>query len=461
MQKQPQSILIKSTVLLLSFWISTPLLAWGSTFGSEGMDGSSGADGYAGNDGDDVVIRAQGQMETYYAGGDSGEDGQAGEPGGDAYGCRQPRRTDYDVEGADGGRGGNGGDGGAGGDAGDIIAYFNNISDLRKITVYSSPGTGGFPGDGGNGGMGCSCRRYQWGIRECRTVTEVNPRTNQPVEREVCERKQYYCTDGDNGRDGYSGSYGRNGQMGQVTLIPRMEPLGYTNPNLNIDMQRIDSQSFTLSQHLFENRTGTKSLFGPGSTLNNQYRIWLERIDPVITFNWNDPTRSPADFAGHNVALSIQGRQAVASFPSSVWAKTNISQMGNTTVVNVERALKQSEAMSFNFSKLQGRGASLEAVIDDTAGLSNLVDTKIKIKYYAWMKRRWFTRTKFYLKLEQEIPAANIIKSDDQLIVNLGNLGIKDTYTKQGRKIRVKLFITRSFGGRSEMAQQNLDHTIE
>lgn len=106
-------------------------------------------------------------------------------------------------------------------------------------------------------------------------------------------------------------------------------------------------------------------------------------------------------------------------------------------------------------------GKDLQGTIDDHAGLTEVVSTQVRVEYFAWIKKHWYTSAKFYRQVEQVIPEELLTKEAGKITVALGQLPIKDIYLRLKRKIRVKLFVTRSFGNRSAEQKLEMDYTIK
>ena len=112
-------------------------------FGYQGTSGRDGYSGESGRDGNSYEVKAQGQSMTLDLSASAGRSGYDGERGGDANYCRQPNLSSEDQQGAWGGSGGRGGDGGKGGNAGDLRIFYEQVTNLKKISVYSFGGSGG------------------------------------------------------------------------------------------------------------------------------------------------------------------------------------------------------------------------------------------------------------------------------------------------------------------------------
>ncbi|MBI4404856.1 MAG: hypothetical protein HY537_11880 [Deltaproteobacteria bacterium] len=395
------------------------------TFGMCGQNGYSGRDGMPGYQGRDLTLYAEGQQGSYNLSGSDGGPAENGRRGGDAYSCMQPHGVHTDLMGACGGPGGSGGDGGNGGNAGELTVYFDEINNLRSILVRAIPGRGGWAGYGGQGGYPCHCSVPCWTVVEGGTT------------------KMYHCMDGHPGNSGMQGRTGTSGWYGKVTLIPQMTPLLPVTPALTVAMENMLNGPFELSDNVWDSKTGARSLFAPGSDLNNHYQLFRERVEILYGFDWK-ASRPLTDFAGQKMHLTLRNGSAQLEYPSNIWVVgQEISDSPGKKVFVFEGALYAQEALKLALSDAGGSGKSMWVEVVDLQGVSQLVKTSFSIEYYT--KAALIYR----LRYQGKIGADNIALDGNHFRISLGQLPIESQYLASGQKALIRLSVHRSYGNHS------------
>lgn len=429
-------------------------------FGDSGYSGSSGSSGYDGRDGADIEIVARGQNENFDLRGSDGGDGSRGQDGDDARNCYQRCET-YNLTGAPGGDGGDGGRAGSGGDGGSVLVYFDNVANLKNVLVDSTPGRAGYPGEGSRGGRGCQCSDREWTRRVChqekyeRTVctpANCNPKETgctckrEEYWEEVCEHRTFYCSDGNDGRDGSYGQRMSDGSYGAISIVPRLEPLEATTPNLSLLVQNATSVNYTLTRHEWDNKSGATALFANGSRIRNDYTQYAGKTVKTVSFNWNDKQRGVEYYPNQSIAIGLYSKPALVNvdFPSSVLALYSLSVDGDHTTVSVSKTMRPDELVKVRVDEMYGSETSLTMVLLDDANVSDAAKTKIYIKsgwdlegggeWKAW------------------VPDHLITSEPGKISINIGRLpGIKAKKIKKyfGEKCEFEMQVVREFAGQS------------
>ncbi|MFM6928021.1 MAG: hypothetical protein ACKOX6_06120 [Bdellovibrio sp.] len=390
-------------------------------FGTNGETGRTGSSGSSGSDGQSVTIFAQQLQQSvrYNLSGQDGDDGSLGGDGADAYFCRQERVAE-DLYGADAGEGGAGGSGGSGGDGGDAVIYYSDLSQLKKILIYSVGGEGGRGAYGGRGGaMGCRCDRSSWEMPpRCEEYTNGEGKK----ERRCDSPPRFVCQDGRSGRDGSHGADGRDGSYGSVTLIKSKAALGDENTSARVAVGKLVSGqavNAVLTENLFTQKQGISSLLAAGSQVSDNYSEFVRRASENVSVVWRS-SRRPADFSGI-VSAGINGGAVDFSVSSDDILVTQESHEGHSHVLTIAQAYKMNE-----FSQLamvrEGFGKNTKIKIQAGAPRQDLVQDSYAVK---------ITYVRPILKdkvvYNNVLPASVVQTNGSQAVLNIGTLQFEDS----------------------------------
>jgi hypothetical protein len=432
---------------VLNFGVFAAVLYFSlSTFASrqvgvDGRDGMNGRSGYSGANGQSVVLKADGSNKSLILDGGEGGDAQFAEHGEDAWSCRSGGLPAEDLFGADGGDGGSGGEGGDGGSGGDVTIYYKNASDLKQVFVRSLGGRGGMGASGGRGGRPCYCERRSWTREICRTVKDQN---GNPVQE--CRNVVFNCRDGMYGRDGFSGSRGREGQSGSLTLVKSDSFLEADILRKNLDLATINGAQIVLAKNIFVSKSGASRILAPGSVLSDVYQEFVERKVLTAEVLWQ-ADRPASDFAGQIVSAGFGASEVELRFPAEVWAALTEEVVGNHKEVVIKQALKESEVKNVAF-EVSGKGVDTILKIVDKAVQKELLENSLHLKIE---RDKLLSNPDVY---EGVVPEDFISVVDGNLIVAIGKLPVSDKDTfKGGKKIKVFSKLTRSFAGRSALIE--------
>lgn len=422
-------------------------LAWGATeareFGSEGTSGKNGERGQNAQNTQSTTVFADGSPMRLNLAGQNGGDGKNGENGTDAKCLEQPQEVTYNLRAANGGNAGNGGDGGDGGNGGDLTVYSTNPANLKQITVNAVGGKGGQPGIGGKGGKGCHCTQPYWTVQTCK---------GRPGSSNYrCTTETFQCQNGLDGTDGTQGRPGRDARGGQVTLISLNRPLVDDQPSASVALTELKDRGFTLSKNKWETRTGALSLFAPGSVIDDQYRVLVQRLEHSFLLTWNAP-QSFDKFADQRMTLSLEDNQQINVIPpSQMWLEATTRKENNMTQFVVYNAVLEREVTELVSQGVSGNRTELQLTLEDKADLSNLIATKFDIRYRTTRSDPRFRPVSDYrTKYEGLMPPELIIQQGNKFTFNIGQLPINSEDLKPGLGFEIEVIATRSFGGYSK-----------
>lgn len=427
---------------LTVFALAGSAWGWTSTFGISGSDGFSGANGARGRSGQNVAVYVDGSPQTLVLNGSDGQNAFPGRDGADAWNCFQGRPA-HDLIGARGGDGGTGGHGGSGGDGGDVILYYTNIADLKKIYVQSIGGRGGQGSYGGREGRPCFCQDHRWVTTHCRDER----RPDGTIAR-VCYDVLRTCYDGSFGTPGLSGSSGSSGSPGTLTLIKSSQPLPENVTSDSEALARLPGRRVQLALNQFVTKAGSQALLAPGSILANAYREFTRREVATAEVVWLAPRRAEelGDRAAH---FSFASSGVQLDLPSDVWAQikteTHPTAQGTHTVFTVEQVLLLDEVRNVSFS-VEGNAADVRVRVRDLAIQRELLSDSFNVTL--WKDKSWIAGgddRQFAGAVSSEL----IRVDGNDIILDIGKLPVEDAKTfKKGKKIKVKVTLTRSFSGR-------------
>lgn len=421
-------------------WIA--LSASIETYGSKGVDGTKGEDGKNGQNSDSLTIFSDGSPLTLNLVGRDGENGGNGEAG-QAGNCdSQPLDVKTNLQAPSGGNGGNSGNGGNGGNGGILTVYSTNPANLRQIYVNTSGGKGGQSGTAGQGGQGCNCEEPYWTVETCQ---------GKPGDQNYrCTTENFQCFNGRDGVSGISGTIGQDGNVGQLVLINLNKPLDPDQNAATVTLAQLKDRGFTLSKNQWETRQGATALFAPGSVINDQYRALVERQEKSFILIWNAP-QSFDKFADHTMTLSLGENQAIdVTIPQNIWIEATTQQQNNLTEFVVYNAILESEAVRLQESQLLGSGTNLQLTITDQADLSNLINTRFKVKYSTTRSDPRFRPVSDYsTKFDGEIPPELVTRNGNIFTLDIGKLPIDEGNFRPDLGVEIEITATRSFAGYS------------
>lgn len=428
---------------LTVFALAGSAWGWTSTFGISGSSGFNGSNGISGENGRNVAVYIDGSPQTLVLNGSDGQNASPGRDGEDAWNCYQDRPA-HDLVGARGGDGGNGGHGGSGGDGGDIILYYKNIADLKKVYIQSIGGRGGQGSYGGREGRPCLCQDYSWYTRHCRD----EQRPDGTIAR-VCYDVMRTCYDGSFGTPGFAGGSGSNGSPGTLTLIKSTQPLPENVTSDSESLARLPGRRVQLAVNQFVTKAGSQALLAPGSILANAYREFTRREVATAEVVWAAP-RQAGELGGRTARFSFSSSGVKLELPQDVWAQvaseTHATAQGTHTVFTVQQVLLLDEVRNVSFS-VEGKASDVRVRIRDLALQRELLSDALNVTI--WKDKSWIVGGDDR-QFAGAVPAELIRLEGNEIVIDIGKLSVEDANTfKKGKKIKVKVELTRSFAGHS------------
>lgn len=433
---------------LLLFIGATPASLSAFTFGYTGQDGTDGRDGMSGLSTSDQVVFATGSNQSITLRGTDGEDGEDGRDGEDAWSCHQPYNPEYDLQGADGGDGGRAGRGGSGGNSGSLTFYYQDRANLKPIHIDMIPGNGGKSGRSGYGGRGCRCSQSFWTVQNCTTHHDANgnPITN-------CSNDYYRCWEGRDGNNGSNALDGFDGYMGTLQLVNQTNILEPVYPTQKISLAGLGLANVELSTYSWSQHYGAELLFSPGSTVPSTYYVYEKTIRKGVGFRW-DAQRPASDFIDHYVTLHLNEEQVSATFSSQLWIKSHQEVNPDQVTVVISNLMRESEVKQLSLTEITGNGIDLIATLEDQAPVTDLLTTSFTIKYF--VKGVWAYNSKFI----GSVPSELVTQDGNKLTIAVGKLPIAAKWFNPGKKIRIRLDVTRGFAERELSFELVNNHTI-
>ena len=359
---------MKLTFYVISFLGYFFAAADAFSFGIRGEDGRYGTSGRSGVDGESLVIYSGKKSMIHSSTGSDGENGTIGMPGRDAYQCRQPYKPRRNIKGANGGDGGNGGKGGNGGNGGSALIFYNQLSDLSRLTLINNGGQGGIGARGGEyGGYPCLCEERSWQFFTCEWQLyrkEIVKVIDQPVNKPgkgknkdkenkgkrkkqppIAENSNYWertwttrktdCTETrrppsrpyrdenyryrwelknertktyycDDGLNGYPGTYGSNGRDGKYgdVTLVKGKAIPKDSP---VDTARLSeslSKFYPLSKNVFVKKTGLRAILSTKSRTTDKYKIFVRTDKKKFGIAWRLPN-GPAYYGLQNKQIKV------------------------------------------------------------------------------------------------------------------------------------------------------------
>ncbi|MEG3435782.1 collagen-like protein [Pannus brasiliensis CCIBt3594] len=426
-------------------------------FGTRGRGGGAGKAGNNGKNSDSLTLFLDGSPLKLDLSGQNGTDGERGTNGDDGRCTGQPENSTRDLQAAGGGDGGNGGNGGDGGNGGPLTLYAKDLALLQQVMVNASGGKGGQGGEGGRGGKGCRCQEPFWTIQTC------SGRPGSPDYR--CTTREFRCRDGIDGTSGNNGRPGRDGLLGQLTLIQLDRPLTADQPTASVPLSELKERGYILSKNSWETRTGAASLFAPGSTIDDQYRVLVDRTERSMILIWNAP-QSFDRFADQRFTLSLNdNKEMKITLPPDLWIEGTTQQKNKVTEFVVYNAIFERDVTKLADRGITGNGKNLRVFLEDTADRSNLIGTKFFVRYRV---SRWSGNdpqispsTDFVTRYEGEIPPELVTQDGNRFTLAIGQLPLPAEASRSGTGVEIELTATRTFAGYSKDQKITLRDTIK
>lgn len=416
--------------------------------GSRGSDGRSGRDGRSGKN---VTIKADGTSLNLDLSGKDGEDGEDGEDGSRPH-CRgywdEGRE---DITAPNGGSGGNGGRGGNGGNGGILTVFYQNLADLRNISVQATGGEPGRGGRGGRGTAGCSCRRRRWEVKNC-TGNSGSPDYK-------CSNRVYRCSGGFDGSDGRDGANGVRGKLGMLRIIKGQESLAEDNPTAELTISRLINQPFLLSKNKWQIRQGAKSLLAIGSVIDDEYQEFESRLEGSLNLVWHE--KEPIDnFANQMVNLTLNDNQLIdVNFPDHLWVDGVANLKGNVTEYRVNNVIKKNDVTRLAVADFANYGDNLVLRIVDLAGKSEVINTRFKVKYT--VQDNLYDSFNNQPIFEGEIPVDLVSREYNRFSIAMGKLPkIPRSALQPETNVNIEITVVRSLGSRSTQQKINWQGSI-
>jgi hypothetical protein len=381
-----------------------------------------------GKTGEDKTVFAKGSAISIDISGRNGKHGGNGSSGSDAS-CETPENETFenqtwknenkDSTPKSGGDGSNGGDGGNGGNGGFLTVYYQKLDDIKQIYVHSQGGKGGRGGRGGEGGIGGSG-----------------------------------CNGGSSGSSGSNGRDGQPGLLGKLFIINRSEPLAEIKPKEEIKIGDLLKQPVFISTNIWKTRQGATQLLASGSIIDDVYQEFDRRVERNVRLVLQVP--SDLDSVKNEKAtvfFSDLGEVKV-SFPDKVLVKGNLVQEKDITKFVVDRAIPKSEATKLQISQIAIANSQKLLTLVDTAGKSDFIDTKFKIKYQSkdpQVRFNRFNQNRYDFKTiyEGDI-SSSLVKSDRRnFTIDISQIPIPSEYLQSKVITKIELIATRSLGDTS------------
>ncbi|MFM6405692.1 MAG: collagen-like protein, partial [Microcystis sp.] len=119
--------------------------------------------------------------------------------------------------------------------------------------------------------------------------------------------------------------------LGQLTLIQIDRPLTADQPSATVPLSELKERGYILSKNSWETRTGAMSLFSPGSLIDDQYRILLDRSERSFILIWNAPQEFNR-FANQRFTLTLDDQKEMkVTVPSELWIEGTTQKRNNVT----------------------------------------------------------------------------------------------------------------------------------
>ena len=362
---------------------------------------------------------------------------------------------------ADGAAGRNGGNGGNGGDGGSLTVYYQDLSDLKNISVISKPGQGAPGGYGETGHPGKICAHHP----EKSEGHRPDRKHDKKQDKKPDEKSS--CTDGNKGANGHDGSRGKDGSIGQLFLIKGQQQIAGDVPRANGSLAAFLNTPQALSLNRWESKPGALGLLAQGSVIHPIYQEYRDRLEKTAKVTWNAKA-NVADYSGQTARLSLQNNGAidVAFDDSQLWtvvqqseAPAKPSDKPNdkpTTLVAINSIIHQREVTQLTPGITDKRDRAFTLNIIDTAGKSDLLETTFNVRVRSiGSNGRWGGFSNSTTQYEGAVPANLVTRDYNRFVLNLGGLPVESDVFKAGAELEVEITATRSLGSRS--TQKTID----
>jgi len=322
---------MKRRFLVVALLTSFPVFG-AEQFGTPGRDGRDAIPAPNGRSGEAQVIQVDGSAHRIVSNGeDGGISNSVGEDGESASSCQQPLNVPFDLVGSNGGNGGRGGWGGNGGNGGAVDLRLNTEADLAKLKKISISNFGGQAGSiasiAGRGGMGCRCLVSRW------TVVTADH-----------DEKQFTCTSGVSGADGWFSMGTQKGNYGQVSVSIGSAEVK-NGLSIKVPLSYAVGKSFVLDGFVKEKRTGLRALLARDSNVSDSYDFG-KYTKRTVRFEWS-LTKSPEELGVADETVSAFLGGTVAAPVVTPWViptiKGKVSLQDGVTVVTFTEVLTSSD----------------------------------------------------------------------------------------------------------------------
>ncbi|MEL6162714.1 MAG: hypothetical protein AAFR37_02760 [Cyanobacteria bacterium J06628_3] len=440
-------------------------------FGRQGRSGRDGRNGVFGNSGKNIRIVVDGTAANYDVSGSNGSNGTDGNFGENASSCRAPRRRPpYSLRGASGGDGGDGGDGGNGGNGGNATIFYQNLADLKKITLNNSGGEGGSPGRSAEGGDGCNCKRTEWKVNYCQWnlykknrnekdakwifdskkrvactgVKRVDERENYPSPpkhsniwayrweyKGVYNTQRYTCSNGNRGNSGSNGSRGRNGSYGKVILVPRSD-IPEEKTSYQGQISQLLGKNIELVKNIWVKKKGLPSLLNAASDVPETYTYLQETARPKYKIAWN-ASSTPADLGVSDTeigaAIKVENAKARIDFKVPGTLEYRQTKDKDVDIISIAGGFSPSRIKSFEIENISGNGKDIKLNLIDKGDVRKLlqassIQVALKTKQSASgeLKDNYEFRHKMTFQIPPtQSPSTGAIVSNNRYSLDIGS----------------------------------------
>jgi len=404
-------------LIFIFLFLTTSVLA--GQFGQNGRDGRDGYDGQNGRHGEDREIIAKGDMYNYNLSGADAGDGGDGDYGEDAWNCYQ-RMQNEDEYGAFGGNAGRAGNGGIGGNAGDITIYYQDESNLKNITINSTPGRGGAAGRTGYAGRGCKCQAYRW---------ERNGNT-------------YRCFDGRDGRDGERGLDGRSGDGSTISLIQRLEPLEPENNTRSLRIQDVPANNpLYINDHLWSFGASYAGLFSNNSRIENASYFKYTKTDERTVFVSWDAEQSMARYSTSQITFTLKNGSFRIDPIEPFWPIYKHERGPIESHISITDAALSTDARQIEINQLLGLEKEITLHLEDKANMLDKIPATFEIDY-----QTRFGGVFYQSRYQGSVSDQYLHRNGNQLVFDIGKMPIENQYKRWGTFVKIIVHATRRFG---------------
>ncbi|MBT3980395.1 MAG: hypothetical protein HOE90_03530, partial [Bacteriovoracaceae bacterium] len=304
---------------------------------------------------------------------------------------------------------------------------------LQNVYITARGGRSGRAGYGERAGNGCRCQYYSW------RVAYKCDKNRDGKKNETCYNR-YHCTSGSRGRDGYTGSPGRSGSTGVVTIIKSSTALPSEMTSYSAQVKNIVGQDIELSRHLWSTHSGANSLLAPGSYVTDSYYRFDQTIKKSFMVDWSS-RRSLSDFSLSVYASLDSARNISLSLQGDVVYKLAEHNDRDLYTIKIEEIYKKSELRNFTVASLSGLGTKTTLSIDDLAGYGDLGSLKVNL---VLKKKKGLKKKDLF---EGVVPADKMSITKSGLVIDVGEISYKPEkyFDEAGDKYYVEVVIRRTW----------------